>query len=134
MALTHTTPSPEDSLSKPIPASVANAQNAALDLVLPHLEGLGVNAQLVKRLLVQCQTMPDLAVEPLWYPPQLIIHADGGRKVATVTLGVRSGSYVVEVARVGDDNEPLADRMRIVPVNKPEKVALEIALSMRQPT
>lgn len=134
MALTNTTPSAEDTLGNPVSESVANDQKAALDLVLPYLEGLGVNAQLVKRLLVHYRTEPAPSVERICHPPQLVVYANAGWKIATVTIGGRSGSYMVELARVGKHNQPLADRMRIVPGDEPEGVALEIGLHMRQPT
>ncbi|MFI9591034.1 hypothetical protein [Nonomuraea sp. NPDC052265] len=134
MALTHTAPSAEDTLGSPVSESAANVQNAALDLVLPHLAGLDVNAQLVKRALIHCQTEPEPSVERLCHPPQLVVYANAGWKVATVSIGGRSGSYMVELARVGEHNQPLADRMRIVSGDEPENVALEISLHMGQPT
>ncbi|MEU1390693.1 MULTISPECIES: hypothetical protein [unclassified Nonomuraea] len=131
MALTHPTPATDDTVGDSIPENAANAQRDALERVLPHLTVSGVNAQLVKRCSSNPgQSGPESPAEPLWHPPQLVIYADAGWKVATVTLGARSGSYMVELARVADDNAALADRMRVVPEHRPQDVALEIAMSM----
>ncbi|MEV5501645.1 hypothetical protein AB0M50_40250 [Nonomuraea fuscirosea] len=127
MALTHTTPSADDLLGQPIPQEEAATQDAALNRVLECLTAVGVNAQLIKRLAIQCETKPDPSAERLWYPPQLVIYADAGWRVATVTIGPRSGSYMVELVRVGADNEPQADRVEVVPACLPARVAFLVA-------
>jgi hypothetical protein len=83
----------------------------------------GVHAQLVRRLVILCATSSAPSVEALWYSPQLITYADTGRRVATVTIGPRSGSYLVELPRVGPGNKPRADRIEVVPAFSPERVA-----------
>ncbi|TMR23906.1 hypothetical protein ETD86_06130 [Nonomuraea turkmeniaca] len=129
MALTRTSASADDLLGQPIPEEEAAAQNATLDRVLERLTAASVNAQLIKRLAIQCATKPSPSAERLWYPPQLVIYADAGWKVATVTIGPRSGSYMVELARVGADNDPQADRVEVVPADLPVRVALLVAQS-----
>jgi hypothetical protein len=44
-----------------------------------------------------------------------------------VTIGPRSGSYMVELVRVGADNEPQADRVEVVPACLPARVAFLVA-------
>ncbi|MGI5289167.1 hypothetical protein ACQEVF_38295 [Nonomuraea polychroma] len=124
MALTHTTPSADDLLGQPIPEREAAVQNAALDHVLEHLTDSGVNTQLIKRLVIRCATRHSPTAEPLWYPPQLVIYADGGWRVASVTIGARSGSYMVELARIGLGDEAQSDRVQVVPASLPGRVAL----------
>ncbi|MBT2229176.1 hypothetical protein [Nonomuraea sp. NEAU-A123] len=127
MAVTHTTASAEDMLGEPIREAEAAAQNAALDQVLKHLTVEGVNAQLVKRLVIECGAHPGPFIEKLRYPPQLVIYADAGWRVATVTIGVRSGAYMVELARGGPDNVLRADRVEVVSASEPGRVALLVA-------
>ncbi|MFD1547175.1 hypothetical protein [Nonomuraea guangzhouensis] len=127
MAVTHTTASAEDLLGEPIREAEAAAQNAALDRVLEHLTAEGVNAQLIKRLAVECEAEPYQPADKLRYPPQLIVYANAGWRVATVTIGVRSGAYMVELARGGPDNELRADRVEVVPAEQPGRVALLVA-------
>ncbi|MEQ4716101.1 hypothetical protein [Nonomuraea sp. B19D2] len=126
MEVPHTAPT-ADLLGEPIPEVQAAAQNAALDRVLEHLAATGVHAQLIKRLSVQCETKPVPFAEKLWHPPQLVIYADAGWRVATVSIGRLSGSYMVELARVGAENESRADRVEVVPVNMPSRVGLLVA-------
>ena len=127
MAVTHTTASAEDLLGEPIREEEAAAQNVALDRVLEHLTAEGVNAQLVKRLVIECGAHPGPFLEKLRYPPQLIIYADAGRRVARVTIGARSGAYMVELARGGPGNELRADKVEVVPASQPGYVALLVA-------
>ncbi|MGP3964499.1 hypothetical protein ACTWPT_51925 [Nonomuraea sp. 3N208] len=127
MGVTHTTASADYLLGEPIPEEQAAAQNAALDRVLEHLTAVSVHAQLIKRLVLRCETKPDPFAETLWYPPQLIIYADAGWKVATISIGPRSGSYMVELARVGPENEPQANRVEVVPACLPSRIARLVA-------
>ncbi|WP_327585031.1 hypothetical protein OHA25_56595 [Nonomuraea sp. NBC_00507] len=126
MEVTHTA-SPEDLLGQPISEGEAEAQNAALDRVLDLMTAVGVHAQLIKRLVIECATKPSASAETLWYPPQLVIYADAGWRIATVTIGARSGSYMVELARVGPDNEAQADTVEAVPALLPSRVAHLVA-------
>ena len=127
MAVTHITASVEDLLGEPIREAEAAAQNIALDRVLEHLTVESVNAQLVKRLVIECGAHPGPFIEKLRYPPQLVIYADAGWRVATVTIGVRSGAYMVELARGGPDSELRADRVEVVAASEPGRVALLVA-------
>ena len=127
MAVTHTTESAEDLLGEPIREAEAAAQNAALDRVLERLTVEGVNAQLIKRLVIECGAHPGPFIEKLRYPPQLVIYADAGWRVATVSIGARSGAYMVELARGGPDAELWADRVEVVPASEPGRVALLVA-------
>lgn len=127
MAVTHTTASAEDLLGEPIREAEAAAQNVALDRVLEHLTAEGVNAQLIKQLAVECGAEPGPPAERLRYPPHLVIYADAGWRLATVTVGARSGAYMVELARGGPDNALRADRVEVVPASQPGRVALLVA-------
>jgi hypothetical protein len=133
MAGTHTTPSADDLLGQPISEREAVAQSAALDRVLEQLTVTGVNAQLIKRLAVRCATRPASSVEALWHPPQLLIFADAGWRVATVSIGVHSGSYMVELARLGAGNAARADRVEVVPIGMPGRVGLLVAQNVGVP-
>ncbi|GAA3154498.1 hypothetical protein GCM10010486_20750 [Nonomuraea roseoviolacea subsp. carminata] len=55
-------------------------------------------------------------------PPRLVVYADGGWRVATISVGPRSGSYLVELAQWGEANEPRLDRVEAVPGGHPERV------------
>jgi hypothetical protein len=134
MTLIRTTAAADDLLGQPIPDEEAAAQNAALNRVLEHLAAEGVNAQLIKRLAVECATKPGPSAETFWYPPQLILYADAGWKVATVTIGVRSGSYMVELMCVGPGNGARADRIEVVPASQPGRVAMLIGQNAGVPT
>ncbi|MCP2352696.1 hypothetical protein [Nonomuraea roseoviolacea] len=56
-------------------------------------------------------------------PPHLVVYADGGWRVATISIGPRSGSYLVELAQWGEDNEPRLDKVEVIPGDCPERVA-----------
>ncbi|WP_346108338.1 hypothetical protein [Nonomuraea maheshkhaliensis] len=101
----------------------AAAQNTALDHVLEHLTRAGINAQLVKRHAGTCKIALCESDETLQHPLKLIIHANAAWEIATVSIGRLSGSYVVVLANVGGENEPLTDRMEIVPESDPYRVA-----------
>ncbi|NRQ38271.1 hypothetical protein HII36_41540 [Nonomuraea sp. NN258] len=122
MTLTHTTATAEDVLGEPVSEEVAEAQSAALDRVLALLEADGVNAQLIRRVWIEAKTNGS-GVQKRWHPPQLVIYSDGGWRVATVAIGPRSGAYTVELAQVGPDNQPLPDRIEVVPAGKAHRVA-----------
>jgi hypothetical protein len=47
--------------------------------------------------------------------PALVMFGDAGRRVATVAVGPRSGMYLVDLARVGPDNERMRDLRALVP-------------------
>jgi hypothetical protein len=123
MSLTHTTASADDLLGDPLSEEKAAVQNAALDRVLEHLTTAGVHAELIKRLAVECKIKPDPSAPTLWYPPELKIYADGGWLVATISIGPRSGSYMVELAQWGEDNEPRPVKIEVISGSRPEWVA-----------
>ncbi|MFC4012599.1 hypothetical protein ACFOY2_35580 [Nonomuraea purpurea] len=134
MAGTHTTsPADSDLLCQPISKEEAAAQSAALDRVLEHLTTAGIHAELIKRRTDQCALKLYSNGETLWHPPELIVYADAGRRIATVTIGPRSGSYAVELAGVGPGNQPLADRVEFVPAAKPQHVGLLVAQNTGAP-
>lgn len=114
-------------LCQAVTRETAEAQNAALDRVLEHLTVAGINAQLIKRRVGRCLITLCATGENLWHPPELIIYADAGREIATVSVGKRSGSYMVELPRVGPGNGPQADRIQALPADLPERVALLVA-------
>ncbi|NRQ30520.1 hypothetical protein HII36_01495 [Nonomuraea sp. NN258] len=118
-------------LGDPIPQDAAQVQRDLLDTLLLILDVEGVNAQLISRVWVEAKSGASSSVERRWHPPQLIIYADGGWRVATVSIGPRSGCYAVELAQIGPGNQPLADRIEVVPVNKPSRVARLIAQNKR---
>ncbi|MEU4577254.1 hypothetical protein [Nonomuraea sp. NPDC023979] len=120
MATIQRTVSPGDSLCDPIPETVAAAQKAALDQVLGHLTATGINAQLIRRVAVQCATSPAPSAQSLWYPPQLVIYADKGRQIARISVGPRSGSYLVELV---DDRPDRAGRVEVVRGTEAKRVA-----------
>ncbi|MEV4018488.1 hypothetical protein AB0J35_49150 [Nonomuraea angiospora] len=114
-------------LCQAVTRETADAQNAALDRVLEHLTVAGINAQLIKRRADRCPITLCATGENLWHPPELIIYANAGWEIATVSVGERSGSYMVELSRVGPDNEPQADRIHVLPADLPKRVALLVA-------
>ncbi|MEU6777964.1 hypothetical protein ABZ912_02090 [Nonomuraea angiospora] len=123
MVRTHTTPSADDLRGEPIPEEKAAAQNAALDRVLAHLTAAGVVGRASK---------PNQSVVTFWYPPQLTIDADAGRRLATVSISHRSGSRMIESARVGADDQPQADRVEVVPAGMPNRVGPLVAQEATQ--
>jgi hypothetical protein len=128
MAGTHTTGSDGGLLCRPVTEEEATEQNEALDRILAHLTTRGINAQLVKRQLpAQCAIKLYATGEDLWHPPELIIYADGGWKIAVISIGERSGSYLVELPRVGPNNQPCGKGIEAVPVNRPDRVASLVA-------
>ncbi|MFG6199089.1 hypothetical protein [Nonomuraea sp. JJY05] len=127
MAPTHTTGPGGILLCQPITGEEAATHHAALDRVLGHLKAAGINAQLIQRRADRCAITIAVTREPLWHPPELIIYANAGWRIATVTIGPRSGSYAVELARVEADNVPLADRIELVPASQPQRVGLLVA-------
>ncbi|MFD9940900.1 hypothetical protein ACFWYW_45535 [Nonomuraea sp. NPDC059023] len=124
MTRTHSTSSADDLLCQPIPEDEAAAQNAALDRVLEYLTAACIHAQLIKRIADRCAIKLYSTGETLWHPPKLIIYANAGWRIATVTVGPRSGSYAVELARGGPDNEPRHSRIEMVPSDYPDRVGL----------
>ncbi|MEV0823866.1 hypothetical protein [Nonomuraea rubra] len=115
-------------LCRPITQQVAAGQNAALDRILAHLTATGIHAQLIKRQVVtQCEVMPCATSGGLWHPPKLIIYADAGWEVATVTVAERSGSYLVELPQVSPDNQPGGTRIEIVPATQPGRISRLVA-------
>ncbi|MEU8395478.1 hypothetical protein AB0C28_09845 [Nonomuraea sp. NPDC048892] len=110
-------------LCTPISEAEAAVQNTALDRVLEHLMPAGVNAQLIKRRADACKIALYESDETLQHPPKPIIHANAGWEIATASIGRLSGSYVVVLANVGDETEPLTDRMEMVPESDPSRVA-----------
>ncbi|MGA5758214.1 hypothetical protein [Nonomuraea bangladeshensis] len=125
---THTTGSNGGLLCRPITEKEATGQNDALDRVLAHLTTRGINAQLIKRRLpAQCAIKLYGTGEDLWHPPELIVYADGGWKIAIISIGERSGSYLVELPTVGTDNQPGTKRIEVVPATMPSRVAILVA-------
>ncbi|MCF6469686.1 hypothetical protein FAF44_14995 [Nonomuraea sp. MG754425] len=128
MAGTHTSGSDAVLLCRPITEETAAEQSAALDLVLTHLTTTGIHAELIKRQVpTRCAIRLYASEESLWHPPELVIYADAGWRVATVSIGERSGSYLVALARVGAGDEPRAARVEVVPAILPGRVALLVA-------
>ncbi|TMR98884.1 hypothetical protein [Nonomuraea basaltis] len=127
MAPTHTTGSGGILLRQPITGEEAATHHAALDQVLGHLKAAGINAQLIQRRADRCAITIAVTREPLWHPPELIIYANAGWRIATVTIGACSGSYMVELARVGTDDELRRDRIEVVPPTMPSRVARLVA-------
>ncbi|MFI6535047.1 hypothetical protein ACIBHY_21540 [Nonomuraea sp. NPDC050547] len=123
MAPTHTTGSGGIPLCQPITGGEAATHHAALDQVLGHLKTAGINAQLIQRRTDRCAITIAATREPLWHPPELIIYANAGWRVATVTIGPRSGGYRVELAQWGEDNEPRLDKVEVISGSHPECVA-----------
>ncbi|MED7922722.1 hypothetical protein SMD20_00640 [Nonomuraea sp. LP-02] len=124
---------------KPVTKAEADRQRAALDRVLePMTETVGVHAELITRIALDCERRPEPSAEKRRHPPTLLVYADAGRRVATVTIGERSGSYLIELARIANRAEtdvffaaPAADMHRdwiaVVPAHLPDQAALVIA-------
>ncbi|MCF6476445.1 hypothetical protein FAF44_50115 [Nonomuraea sp. MG754425] len=128
MAGTHTTGSDAALLCRPITEETAAEQNAALDHLLTHLTITGIHAELIKRQIpTRCAVKLYASGESLWHPPELVIYTDAGWRVATVSIGERSGSYMVALARVGADDEPQTGRVEVVPAILPHRAALLVA-------
>ncbi|MEV0621665.1 hypothetical protein AB0I81_50620 [Nonomuraea sp. NPDC050404] len=115
-------------LCDPVTLATARQQADALDQVVPHLKAKGVHELLIMRSDPQpCAILVYGTNEDLWHQPEMTIQADGGWLVATVTVGERSGSFLVELPRVGPDNEPIGTRTELVPSTLPSRVALLVA-------
>ncbi|WP_157547877.1 hypothetical protein [Nonomuraea candida] len=128
MAITQPTGSGGVLLCRPVTELKAMEQNEALDRVLAHLTATGVHAQLIKQQVpTRCAVLLHASGERLWHPPELTIYADGGWTVAVVTIGERSGSYLVELPRVGPGNKPCGKRIEVVPADRPHRVAVLVA-------
>ncbi|MEZ7127032.1 hypothetical protein ACBR40_17015 [Nonomuraea sp. AD125B] len=116
-------------LGEPVTEAEADRQRAALDGVLKHLaKTVDLHAELITRIAIDCERQPESSAEKRRYPPALLVYADAGRRVATVSIGERSGSYLVELARMA---APAADIPRdwiaVVPAYLPDQAALVIA-------
>ncbi|WP_157549641.1 hypothetical protein [Nonomuraea candida] len=108
----------------PVKREAAEEQADTLRRVIPHLQTRGVREQLIMGPgLGRCAITVYGTNEDLWHQPEMTIHADAGWLVATVTIGERSGSYLVELARVGPGNEPAGTRTELVPSSRPYVVA-----------
>lgn len=94
----------------------------ALNKIILLLEGSGINAQLIKHVPGE----ENAASGPI-APSRLLVYADGGWRVATISVAARSGAYRVELACTGRDNEELPDRVEMVPGHRPAQVALLVA-------
>ncbi len=101
-------------------------------------ETVGVQAELITRIALDCERRPESSAEKRRYPPALLVYAAAGRRVAAVTIGERSGSYLVELARVANRAAtdvffatPTIDMHRdwigVVPAHLPDQAALVIA-------
>lgn len=110
-------------LCQAITQKAAAAQNEALDQVLKHLTIAGINARLIKRRADRCSITLYSTGENLWHPPEMTIYADAGWKVATISIGERSGSYLVEPPVVGPDDRPSGKRIEVVLAAMPDRVA-----------
>jgi hypothetical protein len=128
MAITQPTGSGGVLLCRPITELKAMEQNERLDRVLAHLTTAGVHAQLIKRQAsTRCTVMLYASGERLWHPPELTIYADAGWTLAVVTVGERSGSYMVELPTIDADNRPSGKRVEIVAATQPARVAKLVA-------
>ncbi len=99
---------------------------AAFSKVIPLLENSGIRTQLIR--CVPDEATADVSGQVA--PPRLMIYADGGWRVATISVAVRSGAYRVELARIGPHNEELPDRVEIVPERRPARVATLVSATM----
>ncbi|MEV5557326.1 hypothetical protein AB0L44_27045 [Nonomuraea wenchangensis] len=97
-----------------------------------------MHAELITRIALDCERRPEPSAEKRRYPPALLVYADAGRRVATVTIGERSGSYLVELARIANRAAtdvffatPATgmhrDWIAVVPAHLPDQAALVIA-------
>ncbi|MFD1543314.1 hypothetical protein [Nonomuraea guangzhouensis] len=111
----------------PISGSVAAEHDQALDRLRVLLTRRGIHSYVVEWLRLTLRSAPFPAA-PLSnldrYPPELIVFAPQGWRVATVRIAAdRSAAYIVEVARVGEDHALMPDIRYIVPSGKPAKAA-----------
>lgn len=115
MARTRTIALSDDHLSE----EEAGAQKAALDQLLPHLTAVGLHTELLQRVTIGAG-QPNQAVESRRHPPQLIVYA-GLRKIATISIGPRSGSYLIELGGCGALIQ--AAPIEVVPAARPDRAA-----------
>ncbi|MEV4898136.1 hypothetical protein AB0K48_53280 [Nonomuraea sp. NPDC055795] len=99
-----------------LPDHVADRYETALAKLQGLLTSRGLGTKWVTRISLQLFGNGCAGVGlPLRKPPELLVYGSGGRKVAEVTLGARSGAYVVSlVAHAGDAH--------LIPSDKPELV------------
>jgi hypothetical protein len=57
------------------------------------------------------------------FAPELEVYAPQGWRIATVRIATRSAAYVVDLAQVGEHNEPMPDRRHLVPSGLPRTAA-----------
>jgi hypothetical protein len=82
MTGTHTTSTPDQ----------VSETEAALDRLREHLVAEGISPTLILRAADEPEPGADLA-------PRLVIYGEAGERAATVAVGRRSGTYIVNVVR-----------------------------------
>jgi hypothetical protein len=93
---------------------------AALDRLHMHLVAEGISPTLIRRVA----DGPGPSAETA---PQLVIYGEAGWRVATISVGPRSGMYLVDTARVGPDNERMRDLRALVPPAMPHRAVRLVA-------
>jgi hypothetical protein len=82
MTGTHTTSTPDQ----------VSEVEAALDRLRKHLVAEGISPKLIHRVA----DGPEPGADPT---PQLVIYREAGNRAATITVGRRSGTYIVDVVK-----------------------------------
>ncbi|MEV0354372.1 hypothetical protein AB0H88_52265 [Nonomuraea sp. NPDC050680] len=119
-----TTPSCDVQPADPVLRQIAEQHAAALERVQELLTARGIHARCVERFDITARMGgEEPLVQTRRHPPQLLVFADGGRRMATISVAPSSGAYVVELAQWGEDNEPRPDKATAIPENQPERVA-----------
>lgn len=110
--------------ARPVPRQLAELHDAALDHVQKLLTAHGIHARCVERLDITARRgEEEPLIESRRYAPQLLVFADGGWRVATISVAAGSGAYLVELAQWGQNNEPRPDKVKLIPVGYPQWVA-----------
>ncbi|MEU8150876.1 hypothetical protein [Nonomuraea sp. NPDC048901] len=122
-----TEPSEPHPRHSPISESAAAEHDQALAELRELLTRRGIHSYVVEwlKLTLRSAPFPADALSSLdRYPPELVVFAPQGWRVATVRIAAdRSAAYVVEVARIGEDHGVMPDIRYIVPSGKPAKAA-----------
>jgi hypothetical protein len=82
-----------------------------LDLLHRQLVAVGVPPTLIQRVTANPEPTADVTAPS----PQLVIYGESGWRVATISVGPRSGMYLVDTAQVGSDNGRMPDLRALVP-------------------
>jgi len=115
---------------EPISNSAAAKHDRALLKLRVQLRGRGIPSYLVEWLKLTLHSAPfpaDPSSNLHRYPPELVVFAPQGWRVAAVRIADRSAAYIVEVAQFGKDGALLPDKRYIVPSGQADNAAALIS-------